>query len=210
MERGRFGSRSSVITTRAGTTTVCRHFSPKDEYKERERARVVNSNCASRGGKLFPWEEYILSEKEELCTFCAAYIPPPPPVSSIPLQCKVVGMKWSAPPSPSEYSCTKSSTSSSNCNRERVLNSTGGNLEELNVQGLQPGTTYELRVVAHNEHGSGESSEPLRVRSNVYSRRHQSRKFPSLPCLFVVQFSFTKGSRAEALGGHTHTCTNIR
>ena len=47
--------------------------------------------------------------------------------------------------------------------RERVLNSTRGTLEELNVQGLQPGTEYLLRVVAHNEHGSGDSSDPIRV-----------------------------------------------
>ncbi|XP_059093555.1 neogenin-like isoform X2 [Tigriopus californicus] len=48
-------------------------------------------------------------------------------------------------------------------NRERVLNSTRGNLEELNVQGLVPGTRYIMRVVAHNEHGAGDSSQPLEV-----------------------------------------------
>ena len=54
--------------------------------------------------------------------------------------------------------------------RERVLNSTRGNLEELNVQGLQPGTQYVFRVVANNQHGAGESSRPLRVGglTNVY------------------------------------------
>ena len=45
------------------------------------------------------------------------------------------------------------------------MNSTRGTLEELNVQGLQPGTEYVVRVVAHNEHGSGDSSDPLRVRN---------------------------------------------
>ena len=47
--------------------------------------------------------------------------------------------------------------------RERVLNATSGSLQELNVQGLQPGSAYEFRVVAHNQHGIGESSQPLRV-----------------------------------------------
>lgn len=47
--------------------------------------------------------------------------------------------------------------------RERVLNSTNGNLEEMNVQGLQPGTKYLLRVFARNQHGSGDSSKQLMV-----------------------------------------------
>ena len=47
--------------------------------------------------------------------------------------------------------------------RERVLNATSGSLQELNVQGLQPGSDYEFRVVAHNQHGIGESSQPLEV-----------------------------------------------
>jgi hypothetical protein len=47
--------------------------------------------------------------------------------------------------------------------RERVLNSTRGSLEEVNVQGLQPGAKYVLRVVAHNDFGAGESSQPITV-----------------------------------------------
>ena len=47
--------------------------------------------------------------------------------------------------------------------RERVVNSTRGNLEEVNIQGLLPGTSYEFRVVARNQHGLGESSSLLRV-----------------------------------------------
>ena len=50
--------------------------------------------------------------------------------------------------------------------RERVLNSTnGGGLEELNVGGLQPGTEYEIRVVANNDHGAGEPSKTIKVRN---------------------------------------------
>ena len=51
----------------------------------------------------------------------------------------------------------------SGSNRERLLNST---LEELNLQSLQPGTEYEMRVVAHNHHGAGASSQPLVVSEN--------------------------------------------
>ncbi len=49
-----------------------------------------------------------------------------------------------------------------------MLNSTRGNLEELNVQGLQPGTEYLFRVVANNQHGAGQSSKPLLVRRRPF------------------------------------------
>ena len=49
--------------------------------------------------------------------------------------------------------------------RERVVNSTRGTLEEVNIQSLQPGTTYVMRVIAHNQHGSGDSSPALKVRT---------------------------------------------
>ena len=47
-----------------------------------------------------------------------------------------------------------------------MVNSTGGTLEEVNIQGLQPGTTYMLRVVAMQE-GSvfSTSSDPLSIRT---------------------------------------------
>jgi hypothetical protein len=47
--------------------------------------------------------------------------------------------------------------------RERVVNSTRGTLEEVSLQGLLPGTLYTVRVVAHNEHGPGVSSPPLEI-----------------------------------------------
>ena len=50
-----------------------------------------------------------------------------------------------------------------NSERERVLNSTKGNLEEVNVQGLSPGASYLFRVVALNQHGAGTTSSTLRV-----------------------------------------------
>ena len=40
-----------------------------------------------------------------------------------------------------------------------MINSTRGSLEEMSVQGLQPGTSYRVRVVAHSEAGAGATSE---------------------------------------------------
>ena len=53
--------------------------------------------------------------------------------------------------------------------RERVLNSTSGTLEELNIQGLQPGTLYVVRVVAINQFGAGESSKPMKVNGKSWN-----------------------------------------
>ncbi|XP_071745150.1 neogenin isoform X2 [Lepeophtheirus salmonis] len=47
--------------------------------------------------------------------------------------------------------------------RERVMNSTRGELSEVNIQGLTPGTSYEFRVLAFNENGRGEYSEMITV-----------------------------------------------
>ena len=47
--------------------------------------------------------------------------------------------------------------------RERVINSTRGTLEEISLQGLQPGTTYTVRVLAHNQQGPGLSSLPVSI-----------------------------------------------
>lgn len=47
--------------------------------------------------------------------------------------------------------------------RERVVNSTRGTLEEVSLQGLLPGTMYTIRVIAHNEHGPGQSSRALDI-----------------------------------------------
>jgi len=47
--------------------------------------------------------------------------------------------------------------------RERVLNTTKGRLEEINVQGLQPNKKYTFRVVPYNEKGPGLSSSEITV-----------------------------------------------
>ena len=51
-----------------------------------------------------------------------------------------------------------------------MLNSTSGTLEELNIQGLQPGTLYVVRVVAINQFGAGESSKPMKVSVKVLKK----------------------------------------
>lgn len=47
--------------------------------------------------------------------------------------------------------------------RERVINTTSHKQTEAVIAGLQPGITYQFRVVAHNIRGPGASSEELRV-----------------------------------------------
>nr|CAD7586915.1 unnamed protein product [Timema genevievae] len=47
--------------------------------------------------------------------------------------------------------------------RERVVNTTGSRLEEVNVPGLTPDRTYYFRVQAYNTEGPGESSDLLIV-----------------------------------------------
>ena len=43
------------------------------------------------------------------------------------------------------------------------MNSTKGNLEEINIQSLSPGATYIFRVMARNRHGVGAASEALKI-----------------------------------------------
>ncbi|XP_078579186.1 neogenin-like isoform X7 [Branchiostoma floridae x Branchiostoma japonicum] len=50
-------------------------------------------------------------------------------------------------------------------NRERVVNTTRYNLEEVDVRDLQPSTSYVFRVVAYNANGPGESSDPIYVQT---------------------------------------------
>ena len=73
-------------------------------------------------------------------------------------------MAWEAPTNPSGpvtgYSVFYQQKESE---RERVVNSTRGTLEEVSLQGLLPGTLYSVRVLAHNEHGPGQSSASLQI-----------------------------------------------
>ena len=77
---------------------------------------------------------------------------------------RFVSLSWSPPQISKEpingYSIFYNQEGS---DRERVVNSTRGNLEEINIQGLRPGSSYIFRVVARNQHGGGASSQPLRV-----------------------------------------------
>lgn len=49
--------------------------------------------------------------------------------------------------------------------RERKLTTTSRDERELNIQSLLPGKTYQFRVVANSNHGIGDSSESLEVRT---------------------------------------------
>ncbi|XP_050092030.1 neogenin isoform X2 [Anopheles aquasalis] len=49
--------------------------------------------------------------------------------------------------------------------RERKLTTKSRDEQEVNIQSLQPGKNYHFRVVGNSNHGSGESSEPLEVRT---------------------------------------------
>ncbi|KAI4896760.1 hypothetical protein NFI96_003894 [Prochilodus magdalenae] len=47
--------------------------------------------------------------------------------------------------------------------RERMVNTSRPGEMQVTIQNLKPDTKYAFRVVAHNKHGPGESSAPLRV-----------------------------------------------
>uniref|UniRef100_A0A3B4ECB0 Neogenin 1b n=1 Tax=Pygocentrus nattereri TaxID=42514 RepID=A0A3B4ECB0_PYGNA len=47
--------------------------------------------------------------------------------------------------------------------RERMINTSRPGEMQVTIQNLKPDTKYSFRVVAHNKHGPGESSVPLRV-----------------------------------------------
>ena len=44
-----------------------------------------------------------------------------------------------------------------------MVNTSRSRLEEVNIGGLQPGKKYSVRVLAHNEHGPGTSSDVVDV-----------------------------------------------
>lgn len=47
--------------------------------------------------------------------------------------------------------------------RERFHNITRPHLEDTNIQGLQPDTSYVFQVLAFNQHGPGKLSDELLV-----------------------------------------------
>ena len=81
---------------------------------------------------------------------------------------RFVTLSWSPPKTSKEplngYSIYYKQDGS---DRERVVNSTRGNLEEINIQGLSPGTDYIFRVLARNQHGAGQTSRPLKVQTQA-------------------------------------------
>lgn len=74
--------------------------------------------------------------------------------------------------------------------RERVLNTSRSRLEEANIAGLRPNTTYSFRVAALTESGVGASSDPLvvitRPELRVPSAPQNVRAIPSTTHLIVT------------------------
>lgn len=66
--------------------------------------------------------------------------------------------------------------------RERKLNTASRDERELNIHPLLPGKTYEFRVVANSNHGIGDSSESLEVRTqpeeNIAGPPQNVRAYP--------------------------------
>uniref|UniRef100_A0A224XGP9 Putative neural cell adhesion molecule l1 n=1 Tax=Panstrongylus lignarius TaxID=156445 RepID=A0A224XGP9_9HEMI len=74
--------------------------------------------------------------------------------------------------------------------RERVLNTSRSRLEEANIAGLRPNTTYSFRVAALTESGVGASSDPLvvvtRPELRVPSAPQNVKAIPSTTHLIVT------------------------
>ena len=86
----------------------------------------------------------------------------PKDLKAVVVSTRFITLSWSKPDNskPDEVTSFSVFYKRSHSDRERVANSTVG---ELNIPGLQPGTQYNIRVVANNQHGSGPSSQPLVV-----------------------------------------------
>ena len=92
----------------------------------------------------------------------------PTDVSTAIVSSRFITITWARPVNADETNINGYSVyyKRQDSNRERVVNSTRGNLEEVNIQGLQPGTNYAFRVVGYNDHGNGDSSDVLSVKTD--------------------------------------------
>jgi hypothetical protein len=76
--------------------------------------------------------------------------------------------------------------------RERVVNTTGSRLEEVNIAGLTPDRTYYFRVLAYSARGRGMSSDLLEVTTkpevHVPGPPVKLRVIPTSPVSLLVQW----------------------
>jgi hypothetical protein len=79
------------------------------------------------------------------------------------------------------------------CPRERVVNTTGSRLEEMNIGGLTPDRTYYFRVLAYSARGRGVSSDLLKVTTkpevHVPGPPQKLKVIPTSPTSLLVQWS---------------------
>ncbi|PNF15008.1 hypothetical protein B7P43_G18453, partial [Cryptotermes secundus] len=77
--------------------------------------------------------------------------------------------------------------------RERVVNTTGSRLEEVNIGGLTPDRTYFFRVLAYSVRGRGVSSDLLKVTTkpevHVPGPPQKLKVIPTSPTSLLVQWS---------------------
>ncbi|XP_011301477.1 neogenin isoform X2 [Fopius arisanus] len=84
-------------------------------------------------------------------------------LSVVIVKTRFVTLRWESPANPNGDALTYNVYyKQDDSQRERVQNTAPGQLDAV-VRSLQPGVTYEFRVVAHNLRGAGASSETLRV-----------------------------------------------
>ncbi|XP_014240160.1 neogenin isoform X2 [Cimex lectularius] len=102
---------------------------------------------------------------------------PPKEVEEIAVRPKMVTLKWKSPASiQGEILGYSIFYKEQDSNRERVVNTSRSNLEETNISGLSPNTTYIFRIAAITTAGLGETS-----RGHLVITAPELRGVPSPP-----------------------------
>ncbi|XP_069703629.1 neogenin isoform X2 [Periplaneta americana] len=139
-----------------------------------------------------------------------AYTPPPPTVASLSpgdmelpsaprglkaviVSTRFVTLSWSPPENSKGENLTFSVFfRQKDSQRERVVNTTGSRVGEVNIAGLMPDRTYLFRVLAYNSRGRGASSDVLNVTTkpevHVPGAPRNLRVVPISPTSLLVQW----------------------